>query len=97
MPSSRASTAGCATNCLNETLFTSLAQARAALEAWRDDYNTDRPHSALGKLTPSPTPIATPLFRNGRALRYPRAPRPGLSQALHSYREVRPCGLSGMS
>ena len=25
---------------LNETLFTSLAQARAALEEWRRDYNT---------------------------------------------------------
>ena len=34
-PSSRASTAGCATSCLNETLFTSLAHARAALAAWR--------------------------------------------------------------
>jgi putative transposase len=28
---------------LNETLFRSLAHARAALEAWRADYNTDRP------------------------------------------------------
>ena len=32
---------------LNETLFTSLAQARVALEEWRRDYNTERPHSAL--------------------------------------------------
>jgi putative transposase len=24
---------------LNETLFTSLAQVRAALNAWKDDYN----------------------------------------------------------
>jgi putative transposase len=38
---------------LNETLFTSLAQARAALEAWRRDYNGERPHSALGWLTPA--------------------------------------------
>jgi putative transposase len=37
---------------LNETLFTSLAQARAALAAWRLDYNTIRPHSALGGRTP---------------------------------------------
>ncbi len=37
---------------LNETLFTSLAHARAALEEWRRDYNTERPHSALGNLTP---------------------------------------------
>ena len=37
---------------LNETLFTSLAQARVELEEWRRDYNTERPHSALGNLTP---------------------------------------------
>ena len=33
---------------LNETLFTSLAQARIALEEWRRDYNTVRPHSRIG-------------------------------------------------
>jgi putative transposase len=37
---------------LNETLFTSLAQARVLIEDWRRDYNTERPHSALGNLTP---------------------------------------------
>ncbi len=39
--------------CLNETLFTTLAQARAVLAEWRDDYNTVRPHSKLGGLTPA--------------------------------------------
>ena len=38
--------------CLNETLFTSLAQARAVLAAWRDDYNHVRPHTSLGGATP---------------------------------------------
>lgn len=38
--------------CLNETLFSSLAEARGTLEAWQEDYNTYRPHSALGNLTP---------------------------------------------
>lgn len=38
--------------CLNETLFSSLAEAREKLEAWQGDYNTQRPHSALGNLTP---------------------------------------------
>jgi len=33
---------------LNETLFTSLAQTRAALEEWRRDYNEVRPHSRIG-------------------------------------------------
>jgi putative transposase len=38
---------------LNETLFVSLAHVRAALDDWRDDYNTVRPHSALGNLPPA--------------------------------------------
>src|SRR5262252_9893609 len=38
---------------LNETLFSSLAQVRAVLAAWKDDYNDVRPHSALGNLTPT--------------------------------------------
>lgn len=38
---------------LNETLFVSLAHARAVLAAWRLDYNTIRPHSGLGNLPPA--------------------------------------------
>ena len=38
---------------LNETLFTTLAHARGAVAAWADDYNTERPHSALGYATPA--------------------------------------------
>ena len=38
---------------LNETVFLSLAEARIILAAWRHDYNTQRPHSRLGWLTPS--------------------------------------------
>jgi len=38
---------------LNETLFRSLPHARAVLEAWRADYNDERPHSRLGWMTPS--------------------------------------------
>jgi putative transposase len=37
---------------LNETLFRSLPHARAVLEAWRRDYNEQRPHSKLGWMTP---------------------------------------------
>src|SRR6478736_4129760 len=37
---------------LNETTFTSLAQARVLLEDWRRDYNGVRPHSGIGWLTP---------------------------------------------
>src|SRR5262249_2427293 len=38
---------------LNETLFRSLAHTRAVLDAWRADYNTDRPHSRLGWMSPA--------------------------------------------
>ena len=37
---------------LNPNAFSSLGDVRAATEAWRDDYNDVRPHSALGYLTP---------------------------------------------
>jgi len=37
---------------LNETLFTSLAQARGATALWRTDYNTARPHSQIAWQTP---------------------------------------------
>ena len=39
--------------CLNETLFASLAEARAHINAWKEDYNRYRPHSALGNITPA--------------------------------------------
>jgi putative transposase len=39
--------------CLNVHQFHSLEQARAIIEAWRRDYNENRPHGSLGKLTPS--------------------------------------------
>jgi len=38
--------------CLNETLFSSLADARIHIAAWKEDYNTQRPHSALNNTTP---------------------------------------------
>ena len=39
--------------CLNVHQFTSIADAREKIEAWRIDYNTRRPHSSLGHLTPN--------------------------------------------
>jgi putative transposase len=38
--------------CLNETLFSSLAEARDRITDWKEDYNSQRPHSSLGNLTP---------------------------------------------
>ena len=39
--------------CLNVHQFLSLEHAQRLIEAWRVDYNQQRPHSALGDLTPS--------------------------------------------
>jgi putative transposase len=39
--------------CLNKTLFSNLAQARATIGSWKEDYNLNRPHSALGHRSPA--------------------------------------------
>jgi putative transposase len=39
--------------CLNRHLFSSLAEARVWLSAFRHEYNTERPHSQLAYLTPA--------------------------------------------
>ena len=38
--------------CLNENWFTSTEDAKGKIEAWRLDYNRERPHSSLGNQTP---------------------------------------------
>ena len=38
---------------LNEALFFGLEHARQSIAEWREDYNTGRPHSALGYQTPA--------------------------------------------
>jgi len=38
---------------LNETLFHGLSHAHSAIARWVADYNTERPHSALGYQTPA--------------------------------------------
>lgn len=38
--------------CLNENWFTSLQEAQEIIENWRKEYNSYRPHSSLGNLTP---------------------------------------------
>ncbi len=38
--------------CLNESWFLSLEDARDKVESWREEYNRCRPHGALGNLSP---------------------------------------------
>jgi putative transposase len=64
---------------LNETLFVSLGHAREALASWKDDYNTVRPHSGLGNLTPAAyADGSAPGTQRDGTLRYVEgsAPRP---------------------
>jgi putative transposase len=62
---------------LNEMLFTSLMQARLALEEWRRDYNTVRPHSRIGWLTPAAHAAQfSPQLGQGAALSNGSAPWP---------------------
>jgi putative transposase len=59
--------------CLNQHWFGDLKEARDEIETWRQDYNQQRPHSALGYRTPEefatqiaarraspPTPVVLP-------------------------------------
>ena len=39
--------------CLNTHWFESIEEARATLEIWRKEYNTERPHTSLGLKTPA--------------------------------------------
>ncbi len=40
--------------CLNGEIFYSLKEAQVVIEQWRQEYNTRRPHSALGYRPPAP-------------------------------------------
>ncbi len=75
--------------CLNETVFTSLRQARAVLAVWRQDYNEVRPHSGLGGRTPAAisvrpcSPASRPLpvaFGDGLRPALTQATRGGLDE-----------------
>jgi putative transposase len=53
--------------CLNGEIFYSLKEAQIVIESWRVEYNTERPHSALGYRPPAPVaafrPAAGALFQ----------------------------------
>lgn len=74
--------------CLNASWFWNLWDARRKVAAWRNEYNTERPHSALGyrtpiefraslgRGTPSPCPTIDSARKGapqGQALRAPAA------------------------
>lgn len=53
--------------CLDQSWFTSLAEARRVIEAWRVDYNQHRPHTSLRMATPAVFAQARPFVRRQRA------------------------------
>jgi putative transposase len=56
--------------CLNGEIFYSLKEAQIVIEQWRVEYNTRRPHSALGYRPPAPAALAPQMA----TLRSPTAP-----------------------
>ncbi len=63
---------------LNETMFRNLVHARVVISAWATDYNTERPHSALGYETPADyaRTLTTAIARLGsREMKAPRIGR----------------------
>ena len=56
--------------CLNGEIFYSLKEAQVVIEQWRVEYNTRRPHSALGYRPPAPAAFVPRMA----ALRSPSAP-----------------------
>ena len=62
--------------CLNEHWFVSLADAKTAIEAWRVDYNTVRPHSSLGGRTPGQFATVTEGARRLLPARLQEEPKP---------------------
>ena len=49
--------------CLNESWFLSLEDAREKVEAWRMHYNRARPHGSLGNM--APLEYAAVALKNG--------------------------------
>ena len=50
--------------CLNGEIFYSLKEAQIVIQGWRKQYNTVRPHSALGYRPPAPgayNPVLKPV------------------------------------
>ena len=72
--------------CLSLEWFRSRTEAKVLIEAWRQHFNTVRPHSSLGYLTPAAFAAEgrearrnEPPKRRGGSLRYMGPPRPAPS------------------
>jgi putative transposase len=68
--------------CLDQHWFASLEDARQTIESWRQDYNTERPHGALGNQTPHAFAANWTSAADGRLWK-------GLTQQLEGVRGCR--------
>ena len=59
---------------LNGEIFYSLKEAQILTEKWRVEYNTERPHSALGYRPPAPQAILPKQPGHGDVENAPRFP-----------------------
>ena len=67
---------------LNEHWFTNLAHAQAIINAWRREYNEERPTKGLGGLTPAHYArqlMVNGLYSHRRTLNRPATERGGTS------------------
>ena len=83
---------------LNETLFVSLDHARQTLAIWMDDYNTVRPHSAIGNVPPAVyAKLSAPWTQRDGALELlsGSAPRPVASPSQHGSYDDRTLLIAG--
>jgi transposase InsO family protein len=67
--------------CLNGEIFYSLKEAQIIIERWRVEYNTERPHSALGYWPPAPEATLISAAKSGygdmeNATRFPHLHSP---------------------
>ena len=68
--------------CLDQSWFSSLAEARRLIEAWRLDYNEHRPHTSLRMRTPAAFAAARPFAKPRRPRPAPGATSPDVIAAL---------------
>jgi putative transposase len=68
--------------CLDQSWFSSLAEARRVIEAWRLDYNEHRPHTSLRMRTPAAFAAARPFAKPRRPQPAPDATAPDAVAAL---------------
>lgn len=64
--------------CLNREVFRHGKEAQIILEEWRQEYNYERPHSALGYLTPAQFAASASSGRATPSLRLPTLPQPAI-------------------